>query len=157
WILSKPVSRIAFVLSKLTAGVIGFLIFIIGVPALVAYGEITLAQGKPPDVLPFVGGLGLVVLPLLFYLTLTFMLGVLFDQRGPVLGISLGLMFMSFLVSSFVPQIKLIVPVDLQNAATALAQGQALSEQTLITMAACAIWSIIFTAVALWRFQREEF
>ncbi|MFL5732818.1 MAG: ABC transporter permease [Chloroflexia bacterium] len=157
WILSKPVSRASFLLSKLAANTIGALVFIVALPALVAYGEVSLANGALIDPLSIIVGLGPVVLTLLFYLTLVLMLGVLFDQRPPILGIAFALMFGGSLMLTFVPQIKYFLPVNMQSFALALSQGQALPDFAIIQMAVTAVACVIFTAVALWRFQGEEF
>jgi ABC-2 type transport system permease protein len=156
WILSKPVSRVAFILAKLVAGTIGVLVFIVSLPALVAYVEISLAVGQAPALLPYLAALGAVALGLIFYLSLTIMLGVLFDSRVPVIGIALGVFFGSTLLVEFSPEAALILPTGIRNTATALAYGQALSTDDVVMLLVTMVWSLVFSGIALWRFRVQE-
>lgn len=157
WILSKPVTRFAFVLAKLVATAVGLLVFVVVVTSVVAYGEVALAVGHTFDVLPFVGGLGLVSLGLLYFLSLSIMLGTLYNQRGPVIGITLGLLFGGMMLIGLVPQLALVTPLQIHNMAAALAQGQALPSGWLVTVLCTALSTLLFSGVAMWRFSREEF
>jgi hypothetical protein len=103
------------------------------------------------------GFLGPVVLVLLFYLTLVLMLWVLFDQRPVILGITFAVMFGGSLLATFVPQLSYVLPLDMQRFGLALSQGKALPAVAIIQMSVTAGASILFTAVALWRFERAEF
>lgn len=157
WILSKPVSRFAFIFSKLAACLIGLLVFIVSLPAAIAYGELFLADKNPAAVAPFVIGLAVLVLTMLFYLTLTVLLGVLFDSRAPIISIALGVMFGGAIVEQFFPQIRFVLPSSIGKIATELAQGLSLSSDGLITLVVTAAWTLVFTGAAVWRFQRVEF
>jgi len=156
WVLSKPVSRSSFILSKLAADAIGVIAFIVALPAVVAYAEVSLAAGKAIDAGAFLAGVGVATLTLLFYLTLVLLLGVLFDQRGPVLGISLGLLFGVMLLVSFLPWIAYFLPANMDVLSLTLAMGQPLPSTAVYTCLATAGWAVIFTVVALWRFERRE-
>jgi ABC-2 type transport system permease protein len=157
WVLSKPISRRSFILTKLLSNLIGSLIFIVGLPALIALGEIYLAVHQLPPVLPFLAGAGVVLLALVFYLTLVILLGVWFEQRGPVLAIAFGLMFGSMIAAQFVPQLANVFPLAMDKIALAVSQGRALADVEISQLVATAGWSILFTLIALWRFQRIEF
>jgi len=109
----------------------------------------------------------------LFYLTLALMLATLFHGRGPVLAITLmillaGLMPWSYeLVDKHVPWLLAVLPWDLLMSGggtpleggiplTALvALGQRLP--TVTPIIGTAVWCVLFVAVAIWRFGREEF
>jgi ABC-2 type transport system permease protein len=157
WILSKPVSRNSFILTKLLSNLVGGLIFIVALPGVVAYVEISLASQQAPPILPFLMGIGVILLALVFYLSLVIMLGALFEQRGPVMGIALGLLIGGLIASQFSPQISYILPVNMQDIAGALAQSQPLPAVAISQLVATTAWSILFAAVALWRFARLEF
>jgi len=157
WILSKPVSRPAFILAKLLSNVVGGLIFIVALPALVIVGEVYLAAQHGVPILPFLMGLGAVLLTIYFYLCLTVMLGVLFQQRGPGLGIAFGVMLGGLTTVNFVPQIAFVLPVQMHQISFALAQGQPLPPPAIYEIVSTAILSLLFIVVALWRFEREEF
>jgi ABC-2 type transport system permease protein len=157
WILSKPVSRSSFVLTKLLSNFLGGLIFIAVLPGAVAYAEIAFASQQAPPMLPYLMGVGVILLTLFFYISLVIMLGTLFEQRGPVMGVALGLLIGGLIASQFSPQISYILPVNMQDIAGALAQGQPLPTIAISQLIATVAWSILFTAVALWRFARLEF
>jgi ABC-2 type transport system permease protein len=156
WILSKPIARVSFILSKLAANGLGTLIFIVLIPGLIGMAEISAAAGRSVSIPQYIISLGVTYLGILFYLTFALMLGTLFQGRGPVIGIGLGLLFGGSLLLNFVPDIAYILPVAFQNIAPALAQGQSLPQQAQIEIAATAAWCIVFLAVALLRFERQE-
>jgi ABC-2 type transport system permease protein len=157
WILSKPVSRNSFILTKLLSNFVGGVIFIAALPGAVAYAEIYLATHQALSIVPYLMGVGVILLALVFYLSLVIMLGALFEQRGPVLGIALGLLIGGLIASQFSPQISYILPVNMQDIAGAVAQGQLLPTVAISQLIATAAWSLLFAGVALWRFGRLEF
>jgi ABC-2 type transport system permease protein len=157
WILSKPVSRSSFILTKLLSNLVGGVIFIAALPGAVAYAELYLASHQAPPILPFLMGAGAILLALVFYLSLVIMLGTLFEQRGPVMGIALGLLIGGLIASQFSPQVSYILPVAMQDIAGALAQGQPLPTVAISQLIATTVWSILFIGVALRRFGRLEF
>lgn len=71
WILSKPVARPAYFLSKVVAHSIGIFVIMIGFQSAVAYGLLWLANGDALPLLPFLIGVGGLVLHTFFYFTLT--------------------------------------------------------------------------------------
>jgi ABC-2 type transport system permease protein len=157
WILSKPVARFGFILAKLVATGVGILLFVVALTAVVAYFEITLASDRALDVLRYLGGVGLVALGLLYYLALAIMLGTLFDQRGPVIGITLGVLFGGMILVGLVPEVALVTPAQIHNMAVALAAGEALPATWLVTVISTVVSTLVFSGVAIWRFGREEF
>ena len=162
WVLSKPVSRPAFVLSRMVSSVIGIFVTGVVVQGMVAYIQLSLRIGSPWPITGFLGMMGMLALNLLFYLALTYMLGSLFTSRGPVLGISLGMaligpvvlnwmpIFTDFTPWAFFMPITDDVPLGL---AIALGQPPASVSSIICTALAC----LIFILVTLLRFQREEF
>lgn len=156
WILSKPVARPAFILSKWLSNIIGGLIFIVALPGVVSVAEIALAGQPGTPVLPFLAGTAVVALTLIFYISLVIMLGVLFEQRGPVLGAAFGIMFGGMIIATIFPQINYILPLSMDQFALSLSQGQALPAMAVSQLVMTAAWSIIFLVVALRRFQRIE-
>lgn len=156
WILSKPVSRQAFILTKMLSNITGGVIFIVALPAFVALVEIYLAVQHSVPIVPFLAGTAVVLLALIFYLSLVILLGVLFEQRGPVLGIAFGVMFGGLIASQFAPQVSFFLPVNMDKIAFSISQGQALPAMAVSQLIATAAWSILFIAIALWRFQHTE-
>jgi ABC-2 type transport system permease protein len=162
WVLSKPVSRKAFLLSKLSADFLNILVTMVLVQGLVASQIYRVAVGKPLPFFGFLSGLGLLALLLMFYLALTFTLGSLFRNRGPVIGIPMVLIFAPTMVG-IPPWLGKFMPWNLvmdlgqkqPSLAIALAIGQSLP--TVTPIIGTAVLISIFVLVALWRFQREEF
>jgi ABC-2 type transport system permease protein len=159
WILSKPASRTAFVLAKLVAYILALLVLALLVPTLVFYGEIYLWSGQVPPPAGMLPALGILFVSVLFYLTLTIMLGTFFNARGAVLGISLGFMFAGSLIPSFLPKLAAFFPWTLGQIALGLAPGSSapLPATAFIPVAASLLWSLLFVVLAIWRFRREEF
>jgi len=164
WVLSKPLRRPAFVLAKLFAIGLGILVTGIMLPGAVAYFQLTHSglQGLTP--LGFAGALGLVALHMLFYLTLALMLATLFNGRGPVLGISLGILISGLMIMFFpkTPGLllailpwRLVMPLGQGPLAGYLALGVPLP--TVTPIIATILWCLLFTGVAIWRIRREEF
>ena len=163
WVLSKPLSRPAFILSKLVGHALGFGVTAVLVQGAIAYAQVSLAAREFRPLPGFAGALGLLFLNLLFYLTLTLMLGTLFGGRGGVLGIGLALLLGYQIFLGLAPWLAAIMPWALVLNITpdgvplsfSLAMGRPLS--TVTPIIATTVWCLIFTAVALWRFSREEF
>jgi hypothetical protein len=59
----------------------------------IAYLLLSARLGSAPPLVPFAGGIALLGPNLLFYFSLTLMLGTLFAGRGPVLGIPLAILY----------------------------------------------------------------
>jgi ABC-2 type transport system permease protein len=155
WILSKPLSRAAFLLSKFAAQALGTLLFIVLVPTVVGYFEMR-AAGALPNVVSLAAAMALVYLTILFYTSLALMLGVFFDGRGPVIGITLGLLFLGSLLVQMLPASAYVLPVGMQQITAAVAMGQPLPPVAAIEIAATALWTVLFVVVAVLRFRRLE-
>ncbi len=162
WILSKPVSRTAFIISKLIALSLGIFVTINLIQGAVAYVQLSLSNGQPLQPLNFAGGILLLFLNYLFYITLTIMLGVLFEQRGGVIGIGLALAFGYQLFTGVAPWLMNFMPWGIVNSAgstpsvaAAVMNGQ--TPASFLPVIATAAWCLLFTAVALWRFEKAEF
>ena len=168
WVLSKPMKRTAFVLAKLIALGLGLLVTGVVLPGVIAFFQLR-AHGLSQmlSVAGWAEAMGLVYLGILFYLTLALMLATLFHGRGPVLAITLavmmaGVMIWSYaLVEKHTPWLLAVLPWDLLMPAgkvplaALLAMGQPLPRVTPII--GTAVWCVLFVAVAIWRFRREEF
>ncbi len=161
WILSKPASRTAFILAKLVANVAALFVILLVVQGVVAYLQLTAYSGSPPPLIPFVSGMGLLGLHMLFYLTLTLMLGTLLHDRGAVIGIPIGILFSAMFLMGYMGQFAYLMPWmiipsgSVQGLAIEVMLEQPLTATTPII--ATTVWVIIFISIALWRFAREEF
>jgi ABC-2 type transport system permease protein len=164
WIMSKPAARQAFILSKLTAYCPGVLVTMVILPGIVVYTMISIGVKASPDPWHFIAAMGIIFLSFLFYLTLTLMLGSFFTSRAPVIGIPMAILFLqqymigllpvlgyalpwSLFVTTANPNISAIVP--------ALLMGQPI--YSYLPLVIMAVETILFSLIAVWRFNREEF
>lgn len=160
WVISKPVSRPAFMLAKLVPNAVGVIATMVAIPSAALLVQIALAG---IDVSPgrFALGASIVALNLMFYLTLTLMLGTLFDSAGPVIAIPLAFAFGQQLIAGIPGLISvlpwtLVVPVDDADTSVvgALITGQAVDAPGAIVVALVACG--VFTFVAFWKWNRTE-
>ena len=164
WILSKPVSRIAFILAKVAANAMGILIIMVLLEGALAYGLIAIVTGKTFPVLPYLGALGVLYAEVMFYFLLSLMFSAASDSRGAAIGIPMAILFGYQFVVGIAPWTLEVTPWGLTNAgsgngmansvATALVQGQAVSVLPII---ATILWCGLFVVIAVWKFNRDEF
>jgi ABC-2 type transport system permease protein len=163
WVLSKPVSRPAFIVSKIIPNAIGVLVTMVLIPGAVAYAQIALATGTAIPPLQFIAAQGILWLNLIFYLTLTLMLGTLFNHRGPVIGLALAFLFGQQYLVGLVPALIKVLPYTLAlpidenfNAiAASVMLGQA--PHSWLPAVSSAVLAVVFVAVSIWKFNQEEF
>lgn len=155
WVLSKPVSRTAFIAAKLVASVVGMVLLMILPVALGAYTLFWLYEPGAVSWPNLAGMMAVVTLHTLFYLTLALLIGTLTTRRGVLLGVALG----SLLVGGMVP-IKALVqisPWQLQQVGLIFLNGLRPGSMEVTMLAATAVWCVVFVVVAVWQFDRIEF
>jgi ABC-2 type transport system permease protein len=158
WVLSKPVSRGAFVLAKFVAYALGFVSLAILLPSAIFYGESLFLAGQVPELVSFLSAVGIMVVHTLFYLALALLLGTIFSTRGPISGVAMGVLFAGFLPPNMLPQaVQLVLPWTLKSSAVGLALGTPMPAEWIIPVIATVLLTALFLGVALWRFGREEF
>ena len=167
WVLSKPLRRPAFILAKLLAYGLGFLVTWVLIPNIIFYFQLIAAGREGLSIPGFIGLIGLSFLNLLFYMTLALMLATLFNSRAPGLGISILIAWLGPMqilarpMEKYVPWLEDILPWKLISGigepplAGYLALGAKLP--TVLPIIATALWCVVFIAVAIWRIGREEF
>jgi len=160
WVHSKPVSRPAFILSKLVPNSVGILATMLVIPSAVFYVQMLLA-GIEVSPGRFALGVSVAGLNLLFYVTLTLMLGTLFDAAAAVIAIPLAFAFGQQLVGA-IPGLSEILPWALVVASgpeggsvvSAIIAGEPIPAPGAIVFAIAAC--ITFTVVAFWKWNRTE-
>jgi len=158
WVMSKPASRAAFILAKTLAYAIGFFMTAILIPSTIFFFTVRALIPAQLPLTPFLYGVGLIILGQLFYLTLTLMLGTFFSSRGPIAGIGIGFFMAGLLLKGFMPmQVLIATPWPLPDVAAGLALGAELPSIWPVPILATGIEIAVMTALALWRFGREEF
>ena len=156
WVLSKPVSRRAFVLAKLVVNARWLALLTVLIPAVVVYASLPSISGLPLPLLPFLGGVGMMLVALAFYLALSLLLGTIFESRGPVAGSVFGFLVGGFLLSNYAGWLVAIFPwLFFENAYNLSEQGWMPTTGT-ISVVATVIWSVVFVILSLWRFERAE-
>lgn len=162
WVLSKPIKRPVYILAKLIAYGLGFLLTAVIIPGAIAYLHLSIVGLKLP-VAGFIEAMGLVYLNLLFYMTLAIMLATLFRGRGPVLGITLIVVwFWMVPLSSWLADVmpwRLLLTLG-ENGALPPMCYYLLSDlplPTVVPIIVTLLWCVLFVAVAIWRINREEF
>jgi len=164
WVMSKPAARQAFILSKLIANSVGMLATMVVLPGIAVYVMIAIGVKASPNPGLFLLACGSIFLSLVFYLTLTLMLGSFFKSRGPVIGITLAILFLQQYMIALLPALRFVLPwtlfVSISNPnvgaiVPALLTGQPI--YSYIPIICLAVESILFVLIALWRFNREEF
>ncbi len=167
WVLSKPISRAAFYLAKLIANGVGTYVTIVLAQGLIAYVLIYLGLGEALSPPAFVAGLGIHALHLLFYLTLTLTLGVIFDHRGLVALPMIPIFFDSIILGLVPPALYdvlvRILPWSLvtgykgkvQSIAGSIMLGQ--QPYSLSPIFWTAGFSLLFVVIGLWALGRQEF
>ena len=147
WVLSKPVSRGAFVLAKFLALGSGMVATAVGVQGAAAYAIAAVTDGPAPLV-PYVAALVALAVHVLFYLALALLLGTIFRSRNPVIAIPLLLLFvMAQWLGGF----------ELSAVAGALLAEGTVPAAALVAIAAYAGLTVALLGAAIRRFGREEF
>lgn len=160
WTFSKPVSRSAFILSKILVHSVYFLLTVIVLQGVICYVHVWARIGSIP-VIPFAAGLSIIALHTVFYLVLAVALGTFFQPRAWVIGIPLGVMMAQFFVDAIIrrdyPWLQLAEPMTLCKLASKVVAGVPLPDNWGVPMAATATYALVLLAAAIWRFNREEF
>lgn len=158
WLLSKPIARRAFILAKLAANLIPMALIMIGLPSLIAYLMFSVRMGQPFPGLPFLSGVGIMALSTLFYFSLTLALGVIFNNRVPVLGIALASVLGGSLLASAVKPLLYVTPWILPKYASLIAGGQAFPPQLgSAPLVATAVGAVLCTLIGLLVFEKTEY
>ena len=158
WLLTKPVSRPAVVLSKLLASSYVVLFLMVVIPAVLICVQTRLVWGAWPIFPGFLIGLGIVALSHVFYVALTIMLGTIFQRRGPVSGVAFGVLIAGLILPNFAPKwLVAVTPWSLHAIAASFGTGGKIPPGVATPIIATVVITVICVAVALWRFEREEF
>jgi ABC-2 type transport system permease protein len=163
WVLSKPIERSAFIIAKVISYSLGILMTMSVIQGGIAYLILFRVTGKAFPILAFAEAIGMLFLSLVFWLTLTVMLGALSNRRGLAIGIPLLLILGFSLFVEIAPWIANYMPWNLTSGVSgsqpaisvSLVLGQPIT--TTMPIIATIIGCLVFTLVAIWRFQREEF
>jgi ABC-2 type transport system permease protein len=165
WVLSKPVTRTAFVVSRLVVNSIAILLTAVIVPGVILY--ITL--GLFSDLgwlspLGFLAALLMFSLHTFYWIALVLMMGTFFESSAVVIAVPMALFFVFWMGTDLIPELIYISPL-LLTYSPSLEQMPSLSISFMtgapvfswLPLISTVVFSVIFIAVAIWRFNREEF
>jgi len=155
WVLSKPLSRKAFVISKLVTAIVwitAIIVILQGVLLLI----VARLFGGAVDIVPFIKGLSLIWLICVFYITMVIFLGTLTTSRGAVFGISFFFFLLGSLVPLLFPKSYYLMPWKLSDIAFSVAMSISWSPKVVLPIILTVIWSGLFIAGSLWRIERIE-
>ena len=158
WVLTKPTTRKAMVLSKLVAITGSFLLLSLVVPSAVLLLQLRVLWGVLPGPVHFAEAVGIVALHQLFYIALTLLFGTLLQSRGAVAGASLGFWISGNILPNLVPKwVVAALPWTLTSAAGSIALWRPVPLPLWQPVLASLVLTALFVVVAMWRFEREEF
>jgi hypothetical protein len=111
----------------------------------------------------FLLGTLVVILNMLFYISLTVMLGAIFDKRGGVIAIPLAMLFGQQYLLNAVPALAEVLPWGLalplgDGITTSIAASLMMGETppTLIPVVTVAAAGVVLVVAAIWRFRHVE-
>jgi len=165
WVLSKPVTRTAFVVSRLVVNAIAILLTSVIVPGVILY--ITL--GLFSDLgwlspLGFVAALLMVALHTFYWITFVLMMGTFFESSSGVIAVPMALFFVFWMGTDLLPALIYISPLlltfspapeQMNPLAGSFMTGEPVS--TWLPLISTIVSCVIFIAVAIRRFNRQEF
>lgn len=165
WVLSKPVTRTSFVISRLVVNSIAILLTSIIVPGVILYvtfGLLTNFGWLSPA--GFLASLAIFSIHTFYWIAMVLMLGTFFESSAAVIAIPIALFFTFWMGNDLLPKMIYVSPLLLTYspnpvkmnsiAASILTGGPVLTWLPLIFTA---IFGVAFVIVAVWRFNRQEF
>jgi ABC-2 type transport system permease protein len=157
WVLSKPTSRKAFVLAKLVVHFRWLLVLTLVVPGVVFYALMPTISGLPLPILPFLGGFGILALGMLFYLTLSLLLGAVFGSRGAVAALVFGFFVGGVMLSQYAEWMTAAFPwLFWESAYYLVATSEKIAGIGISAIILTAVWCVVLIAGTLWSFERSE-
>jgi ABC-2 type transport system permease protein len=170
WLLSKPLSRKSFVLSKLVANSIGMLTIMVLAQGIAAYAICSVVGHSLGSITGFLAGLALLGLDLMFFMVLSIALGAFTCSKGVTLGVPLLVALAGTFILPLGHAIDVsilgqypgnipgyIMPWSLAGTAVSLSTGAPVDAAAAYPVAATVIWIILFALAAIYRFDSLEF
>jgi ABC-2 type transport system permease protein len=165
WVLSKPVTRTAFVVSRLIVNSIAILLTSVIVPGMILY--ITL--GLLSDIgwlspIGFAAAILMVALHTFYWIAFVLMMGTLLESTGSVIGVSMVIFFAFWYGPGLIPTLIYISPLLLTFSPSPdqfnSLPGSFMTGEPVFSwlpLISTVVSCVIFISVAIWRFNRQEF
>jgi ABC-2 type transport system permease protein len=164
WVLTKPVTRTAFVVSRLVINSIAILLTSVIVPGVILY--ITLGSFSEVGWLSpfgFIAALLIVSLHTFYWIALVLMMGTLFESSSGVIAVPMALFFIFWFGMGMIPGLIYISPLLLVSSPDEQINSLSVSFMTgepvvsWLPLISTVVFCVIFIAVAIWRFNHQEF
>lgn len=156
WVLSKPLSRTAFIMSKFLSNWAGMLLIVVLFQGIIAYALCCIKLGSLMAIAPFFEGLAVLGLNVTFYMTLAIALGAFMNSRSGIIGIPILVAVAGSIIPQFIPETAYFMPWALNQVSTALATGFPIPATAALPVIATVIWIIVMVGATLWKFNRAE-
>ena len=164
WVLSKPVTRTSFVVSRLVVNSIAILLTSVIVPGVIFYITLGFSATGWLSPLGYIAGLLMISLHTFFWIALVLMMGSLFESSGVVIAVPMVLFFVFWMGTGIIPALIYISPLLLAFSPDS-GQMSALSVSFMtgapvfswLPLISTIVFSVVFITVAILRFNRQEF
>lgn len=156
WVLTKPVSRTAFVLAKLAAHGLPTLVAVLVVPWAGLYVLVSTQTTGTWSIARFLATAGLIALLLAFTVALTVLLGTVTTGRGMVVGVPIAVVMLYDGVHVLAHDLAGRLPFPWETTTVAVQLATGASHVSMVPVAAAALWTFAAVAVACWRFEHEQ-
>lgn len=165
WVLSKPATRTAFVVSRLIVNTIAILLTSVIVPGVILYVSLGLFSHLGwLSPLGFAAALLMVSLHTFYWIAFVLMMGTLVESSAGVIAVPMALFFFFWMGTGLVPALVYLAPLLLiftpaPDQMNSLAGSFITGEPVFswLPLISTIISCVIFIAVAIWRFNRQEF
>src|SRR5512138_2811126 len=165
WVLSKPVTRTAFVVSRLVVNAIAILLTSVLVPGVILYITLGLFSNLGwLSPLGFAAALLMVSLHTFYWIAFVLMMGTLVESSAAVIAVPMALFFTFWMGTGLLPALIYISPLLLTftpapDQMNSLAGSFMTGEPVFswLPLISTIISCVIFIAVAIRRFNRQEF
>ena len=154
WILSKPVSKKAYLLSKLAASILAITVVSVVINGIIGY-VVFIIFGYTLNISGFLMNLGLTGILVAYFASLTVMLGTFTTSRGKVLAAAVGLGIGAQIIARYFPLVIFLIPYSLPVMGIGLITGDPVLGLNWMLLSA-SVQIIIFTIIALFVFDRTE-
>ncbi len=166
WILSKPVTRTAYVVARLAGNSIAILVTAVIIPGIVLFMMLGLLSGDIGWLTPLGFALAVLMTALntFFWITLVLMMGTITESSSTAIAVPMVLFFPLWLASVQIPGLIYISPLllifspdpeEMNSLAFSFMTGE--SVFSWLPLIATVVFSVAFIAISIRRFNRQEF
>ncbi|MFP4458570.1 MAG: ABC transporter permease [Candidatus Zixiibacteriota bacterium] len=162
WVMSKPITRESYILSKIVGNWLGIFITVVIIQTIFGLIHTLIASGGIPNLLYLSEGIALIGLKLLFFVSLMIFLGTLLQSRAAILAIIFFLAVIQMILTNQLNKVNQWLPLLLPNKFNPLIQSFGLGQRTPFDMWYLPMISVAFLTgvcivLSILLFKRKEF